>query len=267
MTFTGKHLRRFALPLSTLAVLSGAAACGGNDNGGGNNGGGGLQASTTYSGYVAGTDGTAGSLAITFASAVAAPPSLRTDAAGPSLAGGAPVAATGTVVVGGTSYPISGTLDAGTLTMTADPAPFGLSGTLADGQITGDITGSESGSFAAVSNTDGTPAQTYCGYFQGVEDDGGAADLGWFNAVVVGGIVRATSVGDGGTVYDVHGTISGSNFTIAESVAEGSLNVSGHFNADSTWGTYNTKAGSVQVTHGDFFGYPNCGEAVAAPRH
>ena len=262
---THVRIRHLALP-ALLAGLA-LAGCGGNDNGGGNGGTTGLPASTTYSGYVAATDGTSGSLALIFASAVAAPPVLRPDVTGPTRASGAPIAVTGSVLIGGTSYPITGTLDGSTLTMTADPAPIGLSGTLSEGQITGTITGDVSGSFAAVSSTSGTPAHAYCGTFTGVEDDGGAADLGWFNATLAGSIIHATSVGDGGTVYNVKGTTSGSDFTIAQSVGEGTLNAAGHFNADSAWGTYNTKAGSVQVTHGNFKGYPDCGVAVAAPRH
>jgi hypothetical protein len=254
---------RLALPFAILVVLGATTACGGDDTGGNNNGGGGLAASTNYVGLYATSSGATGALNIQFASAVATPSLDRGSPGGPTAEGRAPIEATGTVTVGGTSIPITGSLDQGALSMTG-AGGLAIAGTLADGVITGTFSvGDESGSITLASSATGTPARAYCGTFEGTVSGSEEVDAGTFSAVIAGTVVSGIAVGDGGTVNSFKGvavpSANGGSFTIHQTVAEGKLDVTdGIYTAESTSGHYATSVGGTPAASGAFSGQANC---------
>jgi hypothetical protein len=243
--------RLAAASILVLAAAVGACSDSNNDNGGNPS-----PASTDYVGLLASTDGDTGPLSITFASPVAAPPAPQT-ATGPSFSSGAPVNATGTVSLGGSApVAISGSVNGGALSMTG--GGWTLTGTLLDGKITGTFTGpgGVSGSLAAISSTEGSPALAFCGTFTGtdVTTNPPSPDLGTFSAVVAGTVVLGTAVGDGGTVTDFSGSATATSFTVSKTQGTVLLSASGTYNATSTNGTYNIKVSGVVATSGTFTG-------------
>lgn len=259
MTSTRFAFRRLtAASLLLLGVAVGACSDDNNDNGGGDTG---LPAATNYAGFVASTAGQTGPLSITFASAIAAPPVLQQAGTGPSLSSGAPVNATGTVSIGGgAAVAITGTLEGGTLNMTG--GGWTLTGSLLNGQLVGTFTGpgGVTGSLSAVASASGSPAKTFCGYFEGSDltIDPPEAVYGTFSVVVAGDVVLGTAVSEGGNVIDFSGSATATSFTIQKVTTEGTLNASGTYDANGTEGTFNTKVGSTTVQTGGFVGYPNC---------
>jgi hypothetical protein len=254
------------LGLSALLAGLAVAGCGGDSNGGGNTGGTGLPASTTYVGLYATNSGVTGALNITFASAVAAPPVNRSNPGGPFAAGTAPIEANGTVEVGGSSVPITGTLTNDELAMTG-AGDLAIAGTLADGVITGTFTaGSESGSITAAASSEGTPSRNYCGSFEGTVAGSGDPDVGTFSAVIAGTVIHGIAVGDGGSADNFKGTATpsgnGGTFTIHQTVGEGTLDVTdGVYNGESTSGHYATKLNGATVASGSFSGPIGCHQA------
>jgi len=258
MTNTRFAFRRLtAASILLLGVAVGACSDNNNDNGGDT----GLPAATSYAGFVASTAGQTGPLSITFASAVAAPPALQQAGTGPSFSSGAPVNATGTVSIGGgAAAAITGTLEGGTLNMTG--GGWTLTGSLLNGQLVGTFTGpgGVTGSLSAVASASGSPAKTFCGYFEGSDltIDPPEAVFGTFSVVIAGDVVLGTAVSDGGNVIDFSGTATATSFTIQKVTTEGTLNASGTYDANGTQGTFNTKVGSTTVQTGGFVGYPDC---------
>ncbi len=245
--------RLTAASLLLLGVAVGACSDDDNSNDPG------LPAATNYAGFVASDDGqSTGPLAITFASAVAAPPA---GATGPSFSS-APIAATGTVSIGGgPSVPITGSIEGGTLNMTG-AGGWVLTGTLLNGMLVGTFTapGGVTGSLSAVASAEGSPAKTYCGYFEGSDltIDPPEAVFGTFSVVIAGDILLGTAVSEGGNVIDFTGTATATTFTIHMVDGQGELNASGTYDANGTEGTYNTKVSGVTVQTGGFVGYPSC---------
>jgi len=257
MTRNALSSRRLAAAsLFLLAAAVGACSDNNNDNGGST----GLPASTTYVGLLASISGETGPLAITFASAVNAPPAPQTAGTGPSLAGSAPVAATADMQLGGSGViHLTGTLDSGVLHMTG--SGWTLDGTLDAGKITGTFTGpgGEAGSMSALASSSGDPAVAYCGTFSGLDHtDGDSPDLGTFSVVLVSNVLIGTAVGDGGSATDFTGTAGASTFSFTHTESIGKLVVNGNYNADSTWGGYYTAptGSSVHASDGTFKGYP-----------
>ena len=259
MTRVASSSRRLAAG-SIFLLAAAVGACSNSDsNGGGSTG---LQPSTTYVGLLASTAGQTGPINITFASAVAAPPAPQMAGTGPSFAGGAPVAVTAVMQLGG-SGPInlSGTLDSGALHMTG--SGWTVDGILIDGKITGTFTGPalQTGSMSALASSTGDPAVAYCGAFSGVDHtNGDSPDLGTFSVVVVSNVLLGTAVGDGGGTTDFTGTAGAGTFSFTHTETAGKLVVSGKFNADSTWGAYytNPTGSSLKASEGTFKGLP-CG--------
>jgi len=255
----GSRLVRRLATLSLLAVAVGVAGCGDDDDGGGDDNG--LPASTSYAGFVSSTDGQTGPLSITFASAVAAPPMQLASGTGPTFSSGAPVNATGTVSIGGGApVAITGNIEGGTLTMTG--GGWTLNGSLLNGMIVGTFTGPGgiSGSLSAVSSTEGSPAKTYCGYFEGSDltEDPPTAEYGTFSMVIAGDVLLGTAVSDGGDVIDFTGTATATSITVHMVNSQGELNASGTYGADGAEGQYNTKVSGVTVGTGAWVGYPDC---------
>jgi len=252
-----RHFRPL-LTLSLLALAVGVAGCSDDkDDGGDDNG---LPASTTYAGFVASSDGGTGPLNITFASPVAAPPRASAGATGPSFSSGAPVNATGTVSLGGAPVAITGTLNGGTLHM--EGGGWTLDGSLLNGMIVGTFTapGGVTGSLSAVASSEGSPAKTYCGYFEGSDltEDPPTAEYGTFSLVIAGDVLLGTAVSDGGNVIDFTGTATATSVTVHMVNAQGELNVTGTYDADMAEGQYNTKVSGVTVGTGGWVGYPSC---------
>ncbi|HEX5004631.1 MAG TPA: hypothetical protein VFV65_04905 [Gemmatimonadales bacterium] len=221
----------------------------------------GLPAATDYAGFVASTDGQTGPLSITFASPVSAPPAVNGAGTGPNPAGGAPVNATGTVSIGGgAAAAITGSIEGGTLTMSG--GGWTLTGSLLNGMLVGTFTapGGVTGSLSAVASASGSPAKTYCGYFEGSDltADPPEAVYGTFSVVIAGDVVLGTAVSEGGNVIDFSGTATATAFTIATTTTEGTLNASGSYDGESTEGTYNVKVSGTTVQTGAFIGYPSC---------
>lgn len=250
--FAFRHLTAASLLLVGLAV----GACSDDEN---NNGPGGPPASASYKGLVASTSGETGPLTITFASPVAAPPALPADPTGPMPSGGSPVAASGSFFLGGVGpIALTGTLDSGDLTMTGSGWSF--TGTLADGEITGSFSGpgGESGSFAAIADSEGNPVSAYCGSYSGTDftSDPPSSTEGTFSVVIAGSVVLGTAYNDDGSNEDFSGTAntSAKTFTIMKTTELGTLNASGSYSATSISGTWNTKVGSVTAASGEFGG-------------
>ncbi len=257
MTKTGFAFRRITAASILLLGVS-LGACSDDDN---DDGGGGLPAATNYAGFVASTDGQTGPLSIVFASAVAAPPVYSAGGTGPSYSSGAPVNATGTVSIGGgAAVPITGTIEGGTLNMTG--AGWTLTGSLLNGMLVGTFTapGGVTGSLSAVASAEGSPAQAFCGYFEGSDltIDPPEAVYGTFSVVIAGDVLLGTAVSEGGNVIDFTGTATSTTFTIHMVDGQGELNASGTYDANGTEGTYNTKVSGITVQTGGFVGYPDC---------
>lgn len=253
---------RFAFRRLTAAslLLLGVAvgACSDDDNN--NNDNNGLPAATNYAGFVASDDGqSTGPLSITFASPVAAPPVGST---GPSYANGAPITATGTVSIGGgPSVPITGSIEGGTLNMTG-AGGWVLTGSLLNGMIVGTFTapGGVTGSLAAVASAEGSPAKTYCGYFEGSDltIDPPEAVYGSFSMVIAGDVLLGTAVSEGGNVIDFTGTATATTITVHMVDGQGELNATGTYDAETAQGQYNTKVSGITVQTGAWVGYPSC---------
>jgi len=257
IVFNGARLRPIAAACLVLAAAVSGCSDNNNDNGGKNN----TPAATDYAGFVASTGGQTGPLSIVFASPVSAPPAINEAGTGPNLSSGAPVNATGTVSIGGgASAAITGTLEGGTLNMTG--AGWTLTGSLLHGQLVGTFTGpgGVTGSLSAVASASGSPAKTYCGYFDGSDltIDPPETVGGTFSVVIAGTVVLGTAVSDGGNVIDFSGTATATSFTVQKVTTEGTLNASGTYDANGTEGTYNTKVGTTTVQTGGFVGYPSC---------
>ena len=258
MTSAAFSSRRLAAA-SIFVLAAAVGACSDNNN---DNGSTGLPAATNYVGFVASTNGQLGPLAITFASPVAAPPITPSAGTGPNFSSGAPVAATGTVSInGGAAVAITGTLEGGTLNMTG--GGWTLTGSLLNGQLVGTFTapGGVTGSLSAVANASGSPAKTYCGYFDGSDltNSPPTSVSGTFSVVIAGDILLGTAVDDGdGTVFDFSGSATSTGFNVHEVTTGGELNATGTYDANHTEGTFNTKAGGITVTTGAFVGYPAC---------
>lgn len=247
--------RLAAASLLLLGLAVGACSDDNNDN----NGSGGPPASADYKGLVASTSGETGPLSITFASPVSAPPALPASPTGPMLSGGSPVAASGTFYLGGTGpIALTGTLDSGQLSMTGSGWTF--TGTLADGEITGSFTGpgGESGSFAAIADSEGNPVAAYCGSYAGTDftTDPASSTGGTFSVVIAGTVVLGTAYNDDGSNEDFSGTANttAKTFTIKKTTEQGTLNASGSYSATSISGTWNTKVGSLTAASGEFGG-------------
>jgi hypothetical protein len=251
------HPKALVVP-ALLAGLALAACSGDSSNGGGTTG---LPASTSYVGIYASTTGATGPISITFTTAVKAPPVVHNDIAGASAA---PNNATGTVGVNGTDVAITGSLDGSALHMTG-AGGLDLAGTLANGVITGNwsTTGGESGNFAAASNSEGTPAYNYCGYYSGTVAADQSTESGTFNTVIAGAVVQGVAVSDNGDVVEFKGTAtptsSGGTFKINQSNSNGTLTVNdGTYGADGISGHYATSSGGVAVSSGTFSGSLGC---------
>lgn len=247
--------------LATVALFGlafGAAACSDDDDNGDDPG---LPAATNYAGFVASTDGQTGPLNIVFASPVAAPPRVSAGATGPSFSSSAPVAATGTVSIGGgAAVAITGSVEGGTLTMTG--GGWTLNGSLLNGMLVGTFTGPGgiTGSLSAVASAEGSPAKTYCGYFEGSDltTDPPEAVSGTFSLVIAGDVLLGTAVSDGGNVIDFTGTATATSINVHMVDGQGELNASGTYDAESAEGQFNTKVSGVTVQTGAFVGYPDC---------
>lgn len=248
--------------LATLALLGlalGTAACSDDDDDGGGNTG--VPASTTYAGYVSSTTGGVGPLNITFASAVKAPPARPTSVAGPSFAYGAPVNATGTVSLGGAPVAITGTVNEGVFHM--EGGGWVLDGNLSNGMITGTFTapGAVTGSLSAIASSEGSPAQVFCGYYEGTDLTNEESVEGSFSMVVAGTVVMGTAVDeDNEDPIDFAGTAKPSEgtFTVDMSADGGRLVVDGSYGETGAAGTFDTYAGSTHVQTGEFYGWPDC---------
>lgn len=256
---------RFAFRRLTAAslLLLGVAvgACSDDDNNNDKNTG--LPASTTYAGYVASTTGGTGPLNITFASAVKAPPIQTIGATGPSFSSGAPVNATGTVSInGGTAVNLAGTVDGGTLHL--EGGGWVLDGTLQNGMITGTFTGPGpiSGSLSAVSSAEGSPAQMYCGWYDGVDLTNESTLYGSFSLVIAGTVVLGTVVDeDNEDPIDFSGTANATtgDFSVDMSDGQGGrLVVDGGTASWGIGGNWDTYFGSTHVQTGTFEGYTGC---------
>jgi len=250
-----------ALP-ALVAGLALAACSGDNNNGGGTTG---LPASTNYAGIWASTGGgfgSSGALTITFATAVKAPPAQHSDIAGASAA---PISATGEVEVNGSPVAIDGSLDGSTLHMTG-PNNLTLDGTLSNGVITGTFTGPDDGSFVAASNSEGTPAYTFCGYYSGTVVADQSTEEGTFSLIIVGSIVEGVAYDGGGSSEGIGfsgtataGQTAGSGtFKIKQSNTSGTLTINdGTYSAaGGVEGSYTTSTGTTTVSNGTFYSGP-----------
>ena len=258
MTKARFAIRRLsAASLLLLGVAVGACGDDSNDN---NDPG--LPAATNYAGFVASTSGQTGPLSIVFASAVAAPPVMSGAATGPNLSSSAPIAATGTVSIGGgAAVPITGTIDGGTLHM--EGGGWVLDGSLLNGMIVGTFTGPGpiTGSLSAVASAEGSPAQAYCGWYEGVDLTNETTVAGSFSLVISGSIVLGTAVDDDNEdPIDFQGTANqgAGTFTVDMSANGGRLVVDGAFDEIDAGGTFDTYLGSTHIQTGDFYGYPGC---------
>jgi len=247
------RLQSLAMP-ALLAGLA-LAACSNDNPPPGSTG---LPASTDYVGIWAADNGVAGPLTITFASAVKAPPAPHGNITASSAA---PVGATAVVGLPGTTANLTGSLaDNGALSLTG--AGLTIAGTLANGVITGTITdGTANGSVTAASNTDGTPARSYCGQFSGTGVNGD--EFGTFSLVVSGAELHGVAVGDGSTASDFEGTAtpgaSGGTFKVNQTIDQGSLIINdGVYNETETHGTYKTTSGGTDISTGNFSGLKGC---------
>ena len=222
------------------ALVIAGLACGGDGGSGPTS----LAPSITYRGIITASDGATAGLVLTFNSAVA----IRVAPEGANALAVVPVTGVATVPGGGTVN-LTGTLDGNALSMTG--GGYTLTGTLSRGQFTGTFTGpaGSSGSFAALSSTDVTPAYPYCGTFSGTITPGNIVEDGSFNMVVAGTVLRGASAGSGGgDVISFTGSASpGANGTtkisVSQSTAQGTVRADGTISAD-----YSTVSGTFQAS-------------------
>ncbi len=233
-----RSIMRETLAIAALAIAG--LACGGDGGSGPTS----LAPSTTYRGIITASDGATAGLVLTFNSAVA----IRVGPAGAEALVVVPVTGVATVPGGGT-VTLSGTLDGNALSLTG--GGYSLTGTLSRGQFTGTFTGpgGASGSFAALSSTDATPAYAYCGTFTGTITPGNITEDGSFNMVVAGTVLSGASVGSGGgDVVGFRGSASaGANGTtvisVNQSTAQGTVHADGTISAG-----YGTVSGTFQAS-------------------
>ena len=226
--------------LATLIVAG--LACG--DSGG--SGPSGLKPSTDYRGIITASDGTTAGLVLTFSSAVAIR-ALASPAA--DVVAFAVIPATGVAILpGGGTVNLTGTLDDNALSMTG--GGYTLTGTLKNGSFTGTFTGpgGASGTFAALSSTDVTPAYPYCGTYAGVITPGDVEEDGSFNLVVAGTILSGSSNSSEGDIVGFTGrAAAGPNgtttVTVNQTSAQGTIKANGSITAD-----YSTVSGTFQAS-------------------
>jgi hypothetical protein len=230
-----------SIPRGILAALVVAGlACGGDGGSGPTS----LAPSTTYRGIITASDGATAGLVLTFSSAVA----IRVGPASADALVVVPVTGVATIPGGGT-VSLTGTLDGNALSLTG--GGYSLTGTLSRGQFSGTFTGpgGASGSFAALSSTDATPAYPYCGTFSGTITPGNVTEDGSFNMVVAGTVLYGASAGSGGgDVVGFRGSASaGTNGTtvisINQTTAQGTVRADGTISAD-----YSTVSGTFQAS-------------------
>jgi len=241
---------RTIMRAALATVIVAGLACG--DSGG--SGPSGLKPSTDYHGVITASDGTTAGLVLTFSSAVA----IRTVASPAADVAFAVIPVTGVVTLpGGGTVNLSGTLDGNALSMTG--GGYTLTGTLKNGSFTGTFTGpgGTSGTFAALSSTDVTPAYAYCGTFVGVITPGNIEEDGSFNMVVAGKILSGISTSSGGDIVGFTGrAAAGPNgtttITVDQTSAQGSITADGTITAD-----YGTVSGTFQASVADEVGVNN----------
>lgn len=221
--------------LGALLILPLAlAACGSDDNGSGP----GAGDADIFIGIVSASDGTSGSLALTFVS----PP------------GRGAVNATGTLKRAGLPD-VAVTGDANGTTVTASGGGFTFTGTLANGAIGGSFTvsGGAGGTFQLLGTTDATTTIAFCGDYAG--DGGSGPEAGTFNVVVGASRLYGTAVDEDGDALQFTGTRSAATITVQATSTAGSLSATGTINGDDIGGDYTTRLpnGTV-VTTGSWSG-------------
>lgn len=223
-------------------VIVAGLACGD----GGGSGPSGLKPSTSYRGVITASDGTTAGLVLTFNSAVAIRVVTRsaTDAMAYAVV---PVTGVATLPGGGTIN-LTGTLDGDALSMTG--GGYTLTGTLKNGSFTGTFTGpgGATGTFAALSSTDVTPAYAYCGSYAGVITPGNIQEDGSFNMVTAGTILSGISSSSGGDIVGFTGRASAgavgtTTITVNQTTSQGTIKANGTITAD-----YSTVSGTFQAT-------------------
>jgi len=240
------------LALAGLFLL--AVAAGGCSDDSSNNPGGGPGASTTYEGLLAAENGLTGPLSITFASAVAAP--SQQAGAGPELAAAAPVAATGTLQLGGSGVvALTGTVDGDAVNLSG--GGYVLTGMLSGGTITGTFTGpGVVGSWVAAGGSTSNPAIALCGSFSSLDytENPPTEDFGSFSVVIARPVVLGLAVGSDGTTINLAGTATASTITINLTTPQGTLNATGEYDAFGIGGTFEVLVGGQVITDGSFSG-------------
>ena len=136
---------------------------------------------------------------------------------------------------------------------------YTLTGTLKNGSFTGTFTGpgGSSGTFAALSSTDVTPAYAYCGTYTGLITPGNIEEDGSFNMVAAGTILSGSSSSSGGDIISFTGRAAAepngtTTVTVNQTTAEGTLTANGTVTAD-----YSTVSGTFQASVADEVGVNN----------
>jgi hypothetical protein len=238
-------MQRMTRGVLTALVVAGLA-CGGDGGSSPSS----LKPSITYRGIITASDGATAGLVLTFNSAVA----IRVEPTSASAI--VPVTGVATIPGGGT-VALTGTLDGNALSLTG--GGYTLTGTLSRGRFSGTFTGpgGATGTFAALSSTDVTPAYAYCGTFVGTITPGNIVEDGTFNMVVAGTVVSGASAGSGGDVVTFNGRASdGAEGTtiiaVNQSTAQGTIKADGTITAD-----YSTVSGTFQASVADEGGVNN----------
>ncbi len=163
------------------------------------------------------------------------------------------VSASGTLkLAGGSTISLSGTYDTGSGALSVSGGGYTLTGTYANGVLSGTFTGPHgSGGFSTQTSSSTNTATTYCGTWVATD---GSNDHGVFNAVFTSGAAVAVAYSlKNASTFEGVGTVSGSSFTITGTVrtSNGTFTgtATGAISGSSVSGTFSSPDG-----HGTFSG-------------
>jgi hypothetical protein len=198
-------------------------------------------ASTTFTGTIAGSSGLSGTLVIRIAAEVSSLAEVKAQAA-------ATASATLTLTGGGGTFALSGSFDTVTKALSLSGSGFSLTGTIANGRVTGNYTGPNN-SVGIFSNLDSTNqgVQTYCGTYVRVTETGvWNFQIAANGAVSGGGIATAGPQSIGAHQFFMTGTLNGTALTLTVDTGPDGL----------VGATGTVQGGSVSGSFVDQYGYP-----------
>lgn len=193
-----------------------------------------VTATTKFQGSISGLNGQSGTFSVTVPISASASASASTGSPAPnvathsSIAKAQAIAVAGSLVLSGSTIPLTGTYDASNNALIVSGGGFTFTGTVAGGTYFGNYTGpnNASGGFTALNGTQNT-VTAYCGTWRD-------ADSGQLNVTIAGNVLLGVAYGEQTTL--LLGQVTGSSFS--GQTGSGSVSFSGTIQGQTLNATY-----------------------------